>query len=337
MASPLKPGNPDPPRRRMLQASAALGAAWFLPAGHAIAQGEAFPNAPVHIIVPAQSGSPLDVLMHTAAELARPHLDGAEVRIENRPGAAQLHGADALTRLSRDERHVIAQCVPAWLREPLLRESGYDPAADFRYIVPLAAYPVAIAVRQDSPYDDLPELIEDAGRHPGGISYGTAGIGGAGHLLMEDMGARQGVSWNPIAMRSAGEVARGVRNGFLDLMVDGAAWPAQVNSGAMRLLATFTPERLPRYPDVPTVTELGVGQAYVSPVGLAGPRHLDVEAVRSLHRAFASGKADPTYARHLEAAGLVPLDLDSASFADLMRHTYAQSRQMARALGLRQT
>ncbi|MBU4612984.1 tripartite tricarboxylate transporter substrate binding protein [Achromobacter sp. GG226] len=337
MASPLKSGNPEAPRRRVLGAGAALAASWCLPLPRAHAQGEPFPSRPVHIIVPAQSGSPLDVLMHMAAELARAHLDDAEVRIDNRPGAAQTHGAEALTRLARDERHVLAQCVPAWLREPLLREAGYDPATDFRYVVPLAAYPVGIAVRQDSPYDDLPELIEDAGRHPGDISYGTAGIGSAGHLLMEDIGMRQGVRWNPIAMRTAGEVARGVRHGFLDVMVDGATWPDQVDSGAMRLLATFTPERLPRYPDVPTVAELGVGQAYVSPVGLAGPRHLDVEAVRSLHRAFASGKADPTYARHLEAAGLVPLDLDSASFADLMRRTYAQSRQMASALGLRQT
>lgn len=324
------------PRRRLLRMGAALGAAWWLPAATR-AQAEAFPQAPVHIIVPAQQGSLLDTLMHLAARLAEPHLHHAELRIENRPGAAQLHGADTLTRLAREERHVIAQCVPAWLREPLLRHASYDPAADFRYIVPLASYPVAIAVRQDSPYDDLAELIDDAGRHPGGISYGTSGIGGPGHLLMEDMAARQGVRWNPIAMRSASDAARGVRTGFLDMMVDGTAWPAQVDSGAMRLLATFTPERLPRYPEVPTVTELGVGQAYVSPVGLAGPRHLDAEAVRSLHRAFASGKQDPAWARHLTASGLVPLDLDSASFADLMRRTYAQSRQMAQPLGIRQT
>ncbi len=324
---------PIAPRRRFLQAGTALGAAWLLPRPAA-----AYPDlaqTPVRIIVPDQPGTTLDVIMRVAARLAEGSHGDVTLQIENRPGAAQLHGAATLSRLDRDEQGIIAQCVPAWLREPLLREADYDPATDFTYIVPLAAYPTAIAVRQDSPYRGLPDLLEDGLRHPETISYGTAGIGGAGHLLMEDLGRRHGVRWNPIAVRSARESARGVRHGYLDLMVDGTEWPAQVAAGKMRVLATFTPARLEGYPDVPTAAEQGLGRAHVSPLGLAGPRHLDRERVRLLHAAFSRGMQQPAYREHLRNAGLAPLDLDSGAFARLMQDTYAQARDMARPLGLR--
>jgi tripartite-type tricarboxylate transporter receptor subunit TctC len=124
---------------------------------------------------------------------------------------------------------------------------------------------------------------------------------------------------------SSGQVMVGVNsNGFAPF----------VDNGRLRLLATFGEQRTKRYPNVPTLRELGYGIVATSPYGLAGPRGLRPEVVQVLHDAFHAAMNDPQHLAELERYDQELAYLNSEDYGRAMREAYASEKRIVERLGL---
>ena len=110
-----------------------------------------------------------------------------------------------------------------------------------------------------------------------------------------------------------------------------------VDGGRLRLLVTFGEQRTSRWPQVPTLKELGYGIVATSPYGLAGPRGLPSSVVQTLHRAFKTAMFDPQHIAELAKYDQELAYLGPDDYAQAMRDAYQDERRVAERLGLART
>lgn len=321
-------------RRRVLRALAAAGLMTGGMPGIRAQAKTGFPSRPITIIVPATAGGLLDVYQRFVDRLATPHLNNQTIVIENKPGNNLLFGADAMARLEQGDGYTLTQALQIQARMPHIQKVRYDFHKDFTWIICMVTSPFGIAVRTESPFKTFNDLVTAAKARPGEISFGTVGFANAGHLLMEDVQRKLGVKFNLIAMKGSSDVIQGTLGGHLDFMSDSASWAPQVQAGRMRLLVTFGDERLAKYRDVPTATELGLPIVYTSPIGLAGPKNMDPAVTRILHDAYKRAIDMPEHRAILDKFELIPAYRNSADFARYMDESFVSEKKLLAGLDL---
>ncbi|MCX7372884.1 MAG: tripartite tricarboxylate transporter substrate binding protein [Alphaproteobacteria bacterium] len=292
-----------------------------------------FPERPIRLIVPWTAGGPADVGFRALSELASRRL-GQPVVVENRAGAAGILGALALQE-ARPDGHAISQMHVGVVRQMLLNpRPPYHPIDDLTYILQITGFIMGAVVRADSPHRSLPELLAHARAHPGRLNYGTLGTGSTQHLLMERIALAQGITWTHAPYRGTADTLRALLGGEIDFASESSGWAPLVQAGQLRLLAVYGSERARRFPDVPTLRELGIDLTIDSPGGLIGPRGMDAGVVRVLAEAFTEAARDPTHLQILERLDQPLLLADGAAYRELMRRTMEEERAVLRQLNM---
>ena len=292
-----------------------------------------FPERPIRLIVPWTAGGPADVGFRALAELATRRL-GQPVVVENRAGAAGILGALALQE-ARPDGHTISQMHVGVVRQMLLNpRPPYHPIDDLTYILQITGFIMGAVVRADSPHRSLPELLAHARAHPGRLNYGTLGTGSTQHLLMERIALAQGITWTHAPYRGTADTLRALLGGEIDFASESSGWAPLVQSGQLRLLAVYGSERARRFPDVPTLRELGIDLTIDSPGGLIGPRGMDPGVVRALAEAFTEAAREPAHLQILERLDQPLLLADGAAYRELMRRTMEEERAVLRQLNM---
>jgi tripartite-type tricarboxylate transporter receptor subunit TctC len=272
----------------MLRRSLLAGLALAAPA---LAQGR-FPNRPIRFLIPWPPGGSLDALHRQMFEVFQRD-QGQSVVVENMPGARGTRAAFFLTQQARPDGYTLAHHHLSILRHPFLtRAPTWDPVADFSYIMQVSGFTFGTVVRADSPWRTWADLLAEARRRPGELTYSTSGIATTNHLAMEEILAREGLRMEHIPTRGAQEGVTMLLGRQIDMVCDAQSWRPQVESGEFRLLAAWTPTRLASAPDAPTLRELGYGMSVTSPYGIVGPKGLEPEVVDVLHRAFRKALED---------------------------------------------
>src|SRR5689334_11497952 len=242
----------------------------FAAAGAARAQAK-FPDRPIRLIIPWAAGGPADAGFRILAQSVSTKL-GQQVVVDNKAGASGIMGALALQD-AKPDGYTISQMHMSVLRQPLLnKQLTYNPISDLTYILQITGFVMGIVVRADSSWKTLPELLAYAKANPGKLNWGTLGIGSTQHLAMERVGMAEGLSWTHAPYRGTADTLRALLGGEIDFASDSSGWAPMVQSGKLRLLAVFTAQRAKRFPDVPTVKELGIDIVIDSPGGLIGPK-----------------------------------------------------------------
>jgi tripartite-type tricarboxylate transporter receptor subunit TctC len=190
------------------------------------------------------------------------------------------------------------------IRQPLLMKTAWDPLNDFTYLIGLAGLSTGVAVAADAKWQSLPELLADAKARPGAISWGNVGAISVNRIYAERLARAAGARFNMIPFKGGGEAFQALLGHHLDVYGD-PGFGAMATSGKVRLLGTFTEQRLKRWPQVPTVKELGHDLVIESPIGLVGPKGMDAAIAGRLHAAFRKAMGDPEYLRMLEEFDLV--------------------------------
>jgi len=281
-------GDATKPGRR---AALALGAAGVL-AAPALAQGK-YPERPIRLIIPWPPGGSADAQLRSLAEIAGRKL-GQNVVVENRPGASGTLGALHLTTQARPDGYTISQMHLSVIRRPyLVRTPPWDPVADFSHIIGLTGWLFGIAVKADGPLKTYADYLAYARANPGRLNYATSGIATTNHLTMEELSAREKIELVHVPYRSSNEAAVAVASGEVMSVADSSGWAPLVDGGQLRLLCVWTAERSPRFPNAPTLKELGYEMVVTSPYGLSGPKGMDPGVVRALHDALKEALFDP--------------------------------------------
>jgi tripartite-type tricarboxylate transporter receptor subunit TctC len=315
-------------RRALLGAAAALAAPAML---HA--QGR-FPERPITILVPFPPGGATDVQMRALAEAATRHF-GQTVLVENRPGAGSTLGAAAVARARPDGYQVAQMTLPA-LRLPFMQRMPYDPRRDFTPIIHLTGYTFGVMVRTDSPWKTWQELVADARARPGRHRWGNTGANGTPHLAMMELAERETLQVEHIPFRGEADAVPAVLGGHIEATAGGTGSSQLVAEGKLRYLNFWTRQRVPRFPDVPTLLELGYqGMVITSPYGLVAPAGLDPEILAALHEGFRRALHDPVHLAVLERLDQPVEYLNSADYARNMAETIDTEEKRVERLGLR--
>jgi tripartite-type tricarboxylate transporter receptor subunit TctC len=317
-------------RRHCLFAAAAgaLGS-WI---GTALAQS--FPSRPITLVVPVPAGSSSEAALRALAAAAERDL-GQPIIFENKPGASATLGTADMAANAKPDGYTLSVIYPTLFRLPFLRKTSFDPTEDFTYIISVAKTPIGLVVRADAPWRTFQEFLADAKANPGKITYGTAGVGSTGHVVMELLAKRLGVSWLHVPFKGVDD-ASALLGGHIQAVADPAAWAPQVNAGQLRLLVTFGAERTKMWPNVPTLKDAGFDVEADLHYGLAGPKGMDPAVVKRLHDSLKNGMQAPSFTAILARFSQEPFYLNSSDYRDFAMKEIARERQRVEELGLKE-
>jgi len=314
-------------RRALLAAGGALLAA------PAVAQA-GFPNRPIRLIVPWPPGGSTDGQLRSLADLAQRKL-GQPVIIENRSGVSGTLGAQMMAAEQRGDGYLIGQLPVTAFRLPLMTtRPQWDPLKDFSYVIHLTGYLFGVVVKADSPWQNWQEFVDYAKANPGKVAYGSPGVGSTLHITMERIAAEKGIDWLHVPFRGGADNLQAVLSGQTQAMADSSSWATLVESGQLRLLTTWGAERAKRFPNVPTLQEVGLNIVSASPYGLAGPKGMDPGVMRALHDGFKEALLSPAHAEVLARYDMPVIYKNSADYAAFVAQTMEEEGTMIRRLGL---
>jgi tripartite-type tricarboxylate transporter receptor subunit TctC len=304
----------------------------FAAAGPSRAQAR-YPDRPIRLIIPWAAGGPADAGFRILAQSVSRKL-GQQVIVENKAGASGIMGAMALQD-AKPDGYVISQMHMSVLRQPLLNKSlTYNPITDLTYILQITGFVMGVVVRADAPWKTLPEMLAHAKANPGKMNWGTLGIGSTQHLAMERVGMARGLSWTHAPYRGTADTLRALLGGEIDFASEASGWAPMVEAGQLRLLAVFTANRAKRFPDVPTVRELGLEVVVDSPGGLIGPKGMEPAVVAVLADAFRAAAQEPEHLKFLENMDQPLILLDGPAYRAEMARTFEEERELLRRLNL---
>ena len=293
----------------------------------------AYPERTIRIVVPYQPGGSTDTVVRKFAELAAPEL-GQSIIIENKGGAGATLGARALANAEPDG-YTLAILPSPVFRMPHIQDMGYDPNRDFTYVMMLSGYTLGVAVPANAPYRDWAGFIDYARKHPGDIAYGTASVGSASNVMMEDIARRNGVTWRHIPYKGESDVIQGVLGGQLQAYAGSTTVLPMVQAGKMRMLVTWGDARSAQFPDVPTLHELDGTPAAYAPFGIAAPKGLPPEILQTLRDTFKRVAESEAFRSILTQYGQELVYLDSAAYARYAAEQFEAERKIVQDLGLK--
>ena len=317
------------PRRQLLQTGSALAAGLAVP-GLSLAQ--AFPSRPIKLICPWPAAGSSDLVMRALAESASKAL-GQSVIIENKPGASGMLGPNELLKAAPDG-YTLSQITIGVARLPHMQKMQFDPLSDFTYIACLTGYTFGIVVKADSPFKTIKDLVDYAKANPGKFNYGSTGVGTTPHLAIEEFAFKAGIQLTHVPFKGSSDGLQALLGGHIQAHSDATGWAPHVDSGAMRLLATYGSKRTKRWPKAPTLNELGYDTVSDSPFGIGGPKDMDPKVVRKLHDGFKKTLTDPAFLATLDKYDQPVIYMDTEAYTQFILASYVKEKRVIEKLGL---
>jgi tripartite-type tricarboxylate transporter receptor subunit TctC len=293
---------------------------------------EPFPMHPVTLWVPWPAGGATDITMRLLAEIAGRHL-GQRVLIENRSGAGGTLAMPVLQNAAPDG-YTVAQLPQTVFRAPWMQKVLWDPIRDTTPIIQLSGVTFGLLTHPGSGIKTLDDIFDLARVHPSALTVATNGVGTTPHLLMDQLMAAKGLSYTHIPYKGTAQQMVELAAGQVDVGINSSGFAPHVDGGRLRLIAVFSEQRSKRWPNTPTVTELGYPLAATSPYGLAGPKGVPPAIVRTLHDAFKAALFDPQHVAELDKYDQLPDYLGPAEYGRAMKRAYEAEKRNVERLGL---
>ncbi len=269
------------------------------------AQEPAYPSRPLRFLVGFAPGGPADGVTRLFASRLQAQL-GQTVIVENVPGAGSTLAIARLSKMAADGYAIgFAHTASLSIGPSLYKNVGYDPLKDLTPVAKVCDYVNVLAVRADSPWRSLADLLAAARAQPGALSYGSAGIGSTNHLSGELLAAKAGVKLTHVPYRGTALAINDLMGGALQFVFDApnSAGPLAA-AGKLRLLATTGRSRHKLYPDLPAIAETVPDYEFRGWMGVVAPPGLPPAVHQRLTRELESAAAAPDTVERLAALGL---------------------------------
>ena len=275
------------------------------------AAAQSYPTKQVSIIVPLAPGTGMDVVARSYGEKLAQRL-GRPFIIENKPGAAQLVGVNALLAAPADGHTLlVATSGPMAINPTVFKKLPYDWQKDF---IPLSLYlksPFVLVVNPQLPVKNALEFIAYAKERPGKLSYSSANISSAPHLAGEMLNMRFGLSILNIPYKDTPQSIADVASGTVQMaFAEAGASQSLIKDGRIRALAVSSQQRLATLPDVPPLSEAANAPDFeaVSWHVLFARAGTPKPIVDRLHNEMKAVMAEPDVQQRLRGLGLIPFD-----------------------------
>jgi tripartite-type tricarboxylate transporter receptor subunit TctC len=316
-------------RHMMLAALLALA-----PLAPAMAQGSqagSYPERPITMIMPYSPGA-ADVLIRAIGEHVQRTLHQPLV-LNTRDGASGVVGMRVVAAAAPDGYTLGHTPMTAIVVQPhLLRNPGLGPE-QFEGVCGTNENVITVAVRAESPIRDLPGLVAEARRRP--LSFGSPGPNSLPQLAVWRVQRATGVEMNHIPYRGEAPHVNDTLAGRLDFSAAIVSSVAElVQAGRMRMLAVFSANRHPDFPDVPTAREQGIDAQQFSQVGIYAPRGTPAPILDRLEESCRTALEDPTVRRVLATSRSPVSFVPRAELTRMIREEYGNYGRILRELGV---
>ena len=247
-----------------------------------------WPEKPITVYISFPAGGSTDL----AARSLGPGLEkalGQQVVFVNKPGGTGTVAFGILAGKKPDGYTLTVGVNSAIIWNPIVRKIPYKPLADFTPIICFGTAPTGVSVRSDAPYQTWQEFVDYARKNPGKIKYGTTGAVSIFSAGMKLAAKELGLKMIHIPYKGSMPAYTALLGGHVEACVSDTKFDEFVKAGKLTLLAAYTKERIPEYPDTPTLIELGVNlYNNVGEYSLFGPAGMDPTIVKKLEDAVIS-------------------------------------------------
>jgi tripartite-type tricarboxylate transporter receptor subunit TctC len=291
-----------------------------------------YPGKPVTFLAGYPPGGLVDVCTRLIAEGMKAKFPQG-LNVVNRPGAAGSVAVAELARSAPDGYTIILTPHSALVIAAQMQNLSYKTPDDYDPILNVVAYYPMIAVRTESDYKTIQDLVADAKANPGKLRVGSPGEGTSSHLSLEQFMSHTGTKMIHVPFQGWAQSSPALLGGHIEAVV---AQPGElkgaVDGKRMRVLVNFRPERLQSFSDVPTAKELGWDIANGVWYLLLAPKGTPANVMRHVHDAAKAAIEDPKFAADMANRGI---DVDyrpgSTLRADLWREYKAHTELLRRA------
>jgi tripartite-type tricarboxylate transporter receptor subunit TctC len=307
-----------------------IGASW--------AQGSAYPNRAIHLIVPSEAGGGTDFTARTIG-LKLTELLGQSLVVDNRPGAAGNIGVEQGARAAPDGYTLVMPITSLPMSPWLYPKLSYDPVKDLSPIVLACAAPLIMVVNPQLPANNVQEFIALAKKQPGQLNYANSGNGTTAHLAGELFKKMADIKMESVNYKGGGSSVIDTIAGRVQMYFSTipAALP-HLKSGKLRALAVTSKHRVEMVSDVPTVDESGLpGFEVVGWFGIFAPTGTPSNVIVKLNESINAVLKMPDIRDRLARQGLIPGGGSPEALRDLLSADLSKWGKLIKEIGIKTT
>ena len=298
------------------------------------AQGaESWPNKPVRVIINFGPGGTADNSMRPFAERLSKAL-GQTFVLEHRGGASGAIGMEAVAKAAPDGYTFGVTPALSMIIVPHLRKVPYDPFKDFVPVTQFTDGVLLFAVHPSVPANNISEFVAHAKKNPGKLSWGTAGVGSYGHIMSEVFKLEAGVDILHVPYRGGGESLADFLAGVVQVHADPNTMP-HVAAGKSKLFAVLDRQRLPEYPDVPTLKEIYPAIDFLAWFAVFAPAGTPQPIVQKLAAEMNKIAREPDLKSLLAKAAIAPVAGTPEELSALLKKDYDRFGELIRKLNIK--
>jgi len=278
---------------------------------------DAYPSKPITMVVPFPPGGVADIVGRPLAAQMEKTLKQPIV-VVNRTGAGGAVGMASVAKAAPDGYTILMGLSSISIFPVSDRINGKTPSYEMKDFAPIAlitADPTVLVVSADSPWKTLKEFVESAKAYPDKINYSSSGVYGTLHVAMEIFANAAGIKLFHVPYQGGGPALTALLGGQVHALASGPA-PAvgQIKAGKMRALASWSTERLPLMPDVPTFKELGYDAEFYIWSGVFAPAAIPTPVLDRLRAAVREAATSPEFKGAMEKVQTPVNYLDAPAF-----------------------
>jgi tripartite-type tricarboxylate transporter receptor subunit TctC len=302
---------------------------------HAAAQD--FPARPITIMVGLAAGGITDVSARLYAEAASKTL-GQRIIIENRQGAGGAVAAAAVQNATPDGYTLLVFSGSQHAAVPAVQSAPYEPVKGFQPITLLFNLAAFVTVPADSPANTLNELLELGRKKPGGLLFGSPGVGTPSHLLAAKISSVTKTPMQHVHYRGGSPMMADLVTGRVDFaLASYTVGKGFFVENKLKAVAVDADARLSVLPDVPTMTEAGLGHVKIASwFALAAPAGTPAPVVQKLNDALVKAAQDPELKRRMTENGTLINTGTPEQMGKLLAEEVTATKQLVDELGLKQ-
>jgi len=280
------------------------------------ASAQTYPNKPVRIISAFAAGGTNDVIARTIAPKLSEHF-GQQFIVENRPGGGGVIGTEFAAKSPADGYTLTIATTTTHVIAAAMRKLPYDPVKDFSPINLIGTTPYMIVVHPSMPVKNVKDLIAVAKSRPNQVEFGSGGVGTPGHLAGAMLNTMTGIKMLHVPYKAGNLALNELIGGHVSLTFSTTITSTQfIQSGRLRGIAVTSINRLPAFPNLPTVAESGVpGYEFSLWLGLSAPAKTPEPVIQMLADAVAKALQNESVRSTLIAQSVEPVSIPRQTIA----------------------
>ena len=295
------------------------------------AVAQEYPSKSISLIVPFPAGGRTDLTARAVAQYLQPEL-GQPILVINRPGASGVIGAKEVANAAPDG-YTLGLFSTGFLTAQYTVPTPTD-AAEYELVSLVNVDPAAIAVTTTRDWRTLPDLLKEGRQKPGSLRVGI-NSGSSAHIFAAAFMKSAGLDVIYVPFRGGSERSIALAGGHIEVDFDIVApLRPMAEANKIRILGVASEQRVPDYPDIPTMKEGGVDLAISSWHGVFAPRGTPPAVVARLSQALGKVCNNPEFVAHMRKLLLGVQYLDSASFRKFFAENDKLNVELIRSLGL---